>query len=315
MQIINDITSKAKYSALGFCFLWAAVTINPEALCAEGESQSVLWLYPAPTEFDTVKVKLRRPNAILLDLEGGVYIADTGSNRLVKLDKNLKPVKYTAGWGSERDMMYEPRDIASGDGLNIYAADYRNGRIVRFDNKLNFLWDLKLDRLNDAYEFPVSIAVSNWGELFILEESSSEIIRLDQSRTNLGTIGGYKPGASNFARSTRLALSIKGALHIAVPSDSAIITFDRYGNFLGRIPVPTGMSTVECGEGFVWTAGRDGLLCFQDGSGVSLEFIGCQAPSGIIDLSVRGGRLAALVEGSPPVIVYLISKSPARIVW
>ncbi len=279
------------------------------------ERAGPVYLFPVKADVSVKDLDLARPSAVVIGFYGSIYITDTGNDRIVKLDRELRPVKRTSGWGSARDMMDEPRDLASGDGLNFFAADYRNGRIVRFDNSLNFLWDFRLSRLDERFEYPVSLATSSWGEVFVLEETSGEIVSLDQSGGSSGVMGGFRPGEWNLSGGERLAMSEEGVLYAAGGSRKGISLFDRYGNFFKKVLPDAAVTSVDWGEGFLWAGAEGGVICLKEEDPVIIEFIGCKAPTKIVDLSCRSGRLAVLAGEVPALLVFRLSTSPAGVKW
>ena len=309
----------AKFPILGFYLFWAALltALKPAVTADKASKLAVLWLFPAPVQISTeTATELRRPNAVEIDDDGNIYLADTGNNRLLKLDRNLKIIAKTSGWGSERDLLNTPLDITIDSGLNLFAADYLNGRIVRFDGNLNFLWEVKINLLHDAWDYPLSLALSPWGELFILEESSGSVIRLQPAMSTATAFGGFKPGQANLTGCRRLSISDDGVLYIANPEEESVITYDRYGNFLRNVELNFPVQSLDSEGGFNWLAGKRNLACLRGGDFVVIKFIEDTAyPAEIVDIAANMGILAVLTAESPFLIVYRLSRSPSRVVW
>ena len=309
----------AKFLKLGFCFFLAVLLADLNPILAEDEAlkPSAIWLFPAPVQISTeTAAELRRPNAVEIDDDGNIYLADTGNNRLLKLDRNLNITARTSGWGSLRDLLDSPLDITIDSGLNLFAADYLNGRIVRFDRELNFLWEAKIDQLDDDWDYPLSLALSPWGELFILEESSGSVIRLQPAMSTATAFGGFKPGQSNLTGCERLSISGDGALYIANPEEKSVITYDRYGNFLQNVELNFPIQSLDSEGGFLWLAGSRKLACVHSGGFIEIKYIeGGVCPTEIVDIAANTGILMVLTAESPFLIIYRLSRSPSRVVW
>ncbi|NQS98954.1 MAG: hypothetical protein HQ591_10910 [candidate division Zixibacteria bacterium] len=309
----------AKFPRLGFYLFWAALltALKPAVTADKASKPAVIWLFPAPVQIPTeTAAELRRPNAVEIDDDGNIYLADTGNNRLLKLDRNLQIIAKTSGWGSERDLLNTPLDITIDSGLNLFAADYLNGRIVRFDGNLNFLWEVKINLLHDAWDYPLSLALSSWGELFILEESAGNVIQLHPAANTASVFGGFKPGQANLTGAKRLTISDDGKLYIANPEDKSVITYDRYGNFLRNVELNLPVQSLDSEGGFLWLAGSDQLACLRGGDFIEIKFIESGVcPTEIVDIAANMGILTVLTAESPFLLVYRLSRSPSRVVW
>lgn len=310
----------AKLLLLGFSFLSPSIQLISGAVFAgEGdEPPMTVWLFQSSLQpSEEVQRELRRPQAVDIDEKGSIYLADTGNSRIIKFNHRMEIAAMTSGWGSQRDLMDRPVDITSDMGLNVYVADYQNGRIVRFDQDLNFLWDQQLGFFNETWEFPLALALSDWGELFILEETSGRIIRLEPSGSTAETFGGYRPAEGSLFGAERLTISDDGTLFISLPGEKAIIAYDRYGNFLYKLSIPVKAAGIDCEGRYVWLGGDEGLACLVGRDTVRIEFIGDGnlPPSEIVDLAAAAGRLVILSESEPFLSVYLLSKSPSGIEW
>lgn len=71
-----------------------------------------------------------RPAQIWVDYAGRLYIADSGNNRVVRIDRNSE-----AGW-SEVGSLSEPRGVAV-DGSGVYVSDTRANRVVMYKQVVN----------------------------------------------------------------------------------------------------------------------------------------------------------------------------------
>jgi hypothetical protein len=234
----------------------------------------------------------------------------------VKLDGQLNRIAVTSGWGSERDLMNSPSDITCDAGLNIYAADYQNGRIVRFDNDLNYLWSANLSSFDEQWEYPLSIALSPWGELFILEENMGRVIKLEPLSSSSSVIGGNRPAGKSLFGGKRIASDDEGNLFISLPGDSSILKYDVYGNFIKRLEFNIKPMTLDFGDGYLWVAGEDKLICLKDTVRIAVNWIDDKLTiRKIIDIAVNMGKLVILTDEKPYIRQFLVSKSPSGIEW
>ena len=316
---MKRIKSRAKLFKLGFSVYWVmfACVFSLQAGERESPTPKIIWLIPASLRLpENICRELKRPNAVEIDAQGNIYIADTGNNRLLKLDSKLNLKSATSGWGEERDLLDTPMDLTLDSGLNLFAADYMNGRIVRFDIKLNYLWNVILPTLNPDWEYPAALALSDWGELYILEESSQSIVKLQITMSSASAFEGFRPGKLNLNGVKRIASDDKGLLYLADAQADKIAVFDRYGNFMRELSSPVHCQAVDCDGSFIWIGGDMKIACYEDFEPVKTVFTADELTNmQLVDLAVCNGKLVVLAAGRPYITVYHISRSPARVEW
>jgi len=304
----------AKLIMLGISFLFA------EGVFASDNSPQTekIWLIHQQISLEnTLTRELRHPEAVELDSEGNLYIADSGSNRIVKLNNSFKIIAQTAGGGSSGDMMDNPRDICTYSGLNFFVPDYQNGRIIRLDRTLNYVWDIKLNSLNDMWDYPVDLTYSNWGELFILEENTGMVIRIESSNTASYNSSGFTIGSKSMLGAESIDVNPDGIVAVSIPADKKVYTFDRYGNTLRNISIPFEALDIDNDNGYTWICGKNELFCLKAFEPVEILYGGGESYSlgGIKDLAVCEGKLILLSDTVPYLQLFYLSKSPSEIKW
>ncbi len=249
--------------------------------------------------------ELRSPKAVEIDGGGCVYVIDNGNSRVVKFSPEGKYLLSTSGWGESEDRFRKPVDIALDGGLNLFIADYSSRRIVRIDREMNFVWDVKLNEMNELWEFPLSIALSEWGELFILEAVTSEIIKLDPVSFTAEGFGGYRSGKASTAGADKIAVNSKGLLYINQPSQRRIGVYDRYGNYIQSYPLSERAVTVTAAAEIIWISTGQSVL-YLAGSRFEKAKISAEETADfkfheIIDIAVSLRKMAVL-DSQPPYI-------------
>lgn len=112
---------------------------------------------------------LKGPQDIFIDSNDHLYIADTGNNRIVELQKDGKFVRYLNSKGSP---LKGPRGLFVTDAGEIYIADTGNQRIVKLDKDGEFVKEFKRPQskmIPETYKFdPVRLIVDKRGYLYIV---------------------------------------------------------------------------------------------------------------------------------------------------
>ena len=112
----------------------------------DGEPQKSPNAYVPQTRYDGLLLEsgqLSGPSDMFADSENGlIYIADTGNNRIVILNKEFKTEKILSGFTDKSGKMSVfsgPRGIFRANSGHLFVADTGNGRIVELDQSYNLI--------------------------------------------------------------------------------------------------------------------------------------------------------------------------------
>lgn len=168
-----------------------------------------------PLKMQLEKVTPETPNLagasdVVTDENGDVYIADTGNNRIVILDKYYKAKAVISAYEDENGkiktlnaptglFVTDPAKMANGETY-IYVADTANYQVVIFDRDYNYVRTIhKPDSpvlSIDAFK-PNAIAVDVYGRIFITSSSCYEgVIVLSSDGQFTGFIGAQEVSIS-----------------------------------------------------------------------------------------------------------------------
>ncbi len=137
---------------------------------------------------------LRDPSDLFTDHNGNVYIADTGNNRVVKLDADLHFLQSFTCGGS----LNEPKGIYVDDDGDLYISDTMNERIVHLDGKGNLIEEFskpESQMLDPDMDFQIGrIAISREGYLYTIR--GQYFMEIDAQNEFKGFVGTNKVGFS-----------------------------------------------------------------------------------------------------------------------
>lgn len=176
-------------------------------------------------------------NSFYITPGGIIYVTDAGNNELLSLDTLGNILQFTGGYGWSETTFDEPSDVFA-TTLSIYIADKNNHRIQRFDRNLNFVSTLSTrerDNQNAKFGYPLSCAVSNQGDLYILDDENQRVVKFDLFGKFIQNFGGFDAG--NFQLSKPVSLGISHNNFLFVADESGIVIFDAFGNGIERIPI------------------------------------------------------------------------------
>ncbi|HKS95063.1 MAG TPA: hypothetical protein VJV74_02900 [Terriglobia bacterium] len=155
-----------------------------------------------------VKAALSGPGGVAVDSEGDLYIADSGNNRIRRVDSsgNITTLAGNGGAGFNGDggpaakaSLAHPTGVAVDDEGALYIADALNNRIRRVDSTGTITTVAGSARSGFSGDGgpataaslagPSGVAVANDGSLFVADRLNQRIRRVDSSGT-ITTVAG-----------------------------------------------------------------------------------------------------------------------------
>ncbi|MBN8722511.1 MAG: SMP-30/gluconolactonase/LRE family protein [Acidobacteria bacterium] len=179
------------------------------------------------------QASLNQPTAILFDKSGNLIIADSGNNRIRKINLSTNIITTIAGDGSPSNLN-APSGLAVAQSGNVLISDTGNNRIQRLDLTTNaittivgngragFQGDGAL-AINASLNSPFGLTVDGNDNLFIADTTNNRIRRVDASTNIISTIAGN--GIRAYLGDGSLATNSS----LNAPKS---ITFDLMGNLL-----------------------------------------------------------------------------------
>lgn len=211
----------------------------------------------------------REPEGISAGPSGRLYIADTGNNRIQILGGRGDFIGEIGGYGWEREQFDGPVAVSARNGLDVFVADYNNGRVERYDKDLHFLasfvssteWQEHLQ-----FGFPMGVDISSQGELFCLDGENRRVLKLDVLGEPHVSFGDFDAGEGRLKEPRRILVPGNGRVYVS--DEDRIAMFDVHGNYLsslGRawLGRPAGMAFLE-GCLLVADALRGSVMVFRE---------------------------------------------------
>ena len=221
--------------------------------------------------------KFSSASSFSINQAGFVFVADNEKNEIYKFDTLGTQLKFIGGYGWNESAFDNPSDIFS-TTLNVYVTDKNNHRIQIFDKDLNYLSQFKTDKSENAdlqFAYPECCAVSNQGDLYILDSDNSRILKYGLSGNFLLEIGGNNAG--DYSLSNPMSFVISGDGKIFVIDSEWIFVFDQYG---------TGLLKFEMGiEAFNLSISKNKILLNSSDHIKIIDLKNLQGQNKIIDSS------------------------------
>jgi sugar lactone lactonase YvrE len=236
-----------------------------------------------PQPFVASANSLCDPFAVSIDGAGNVYVADMANNRILEYDTPLKTdgvadrvigqsdfTKTAAGLGASG--LNQPYDVTVDGSGNVYVADFRNNRVLEYDNPLGSCstCDTSADHVigqpnfqsiianagkgvtapsDQSLSSPIGVAVDLMGNLYVVDYANSRMLEFYSPLTTdaaADVVFGKPDFSTNGCNRKGL-----GAKSLCLPHSAAIDGDDnvwvvdfannrvlRYGNPGGAPPPP-----------------------------------------------------------------------------
>lgn len=189
------------------------------------------------------EAKFNTPSAIAIDDDDNLYIADTGNNRIRKLDSKGQ-VTTVAGTGAAgfadgaaREAIFDaPIGVAVDEDGNVYVADTYNDRIRKIskDGQVTTIAGTGVPGYKDGtvseaqFDTPCGIAVDKQGNIFVADTGNDAVRKITvqgEVMTVAGSVtrsGDESVAAQHLDRPLGLALTHDGFLFVACEGNGRI---------------------------------------------------------------------------------------------
>ncbi len=185
------------------------------------------------------EIEFNLPTGLATDSVDNLYIFDSGSQRVLKFDKDGNFLIEWGGYGTEEGKFNCHEDKGTICGLavdsqnHIYVVDKGNYRIQKFDAEGNFLtsWGTQ-GTGNGQFIRPIYVAVDLQGNVFVTDDRNPVIQKFDKDGQFLLKWGSFGTKNGQFRHATGIATDSEGNVYISDYTNRVVQKFDNNGTFL-----------------------------------------------------------------------------------
>jgi len=243
---------------------------------------------------------------------GYIFVTDTSSNELIKIDTLGNVIKFIGGYGWQESLFDNPADIFA-TTLNVYISDKNNNRVQLFDKDLNFLSQLAAENITDSryvFNYPTCSAVSNQGDLFVLDSGNNRILKFNIRGEYQLTLGGFDAGL--FSLSNPINFAITRDIKLLVIDPPNIIEFDQFANGIKKIKFPFAPTNINATTQSISVNNKSQIAIFSDSDfeqgGFEPVIFNPNIDTDIMDTFFWGTKLYVLTKSSILIYNYVKSK-------
>ncbi len=223
---------------------------------------------------------LKRPQGMAIDSRGNLYVSDTATHRIVRIDPSGRGAVRIAGTpgydayagdgGPSRDAsLNSPYGICADSRDNLYIADSNNGRVRKIDAQTGFISTVAGNGTaaysgdgaaarNAGLNFPYAVAVDGSDNLYIADGNTPRIRRVDAATGVISTVAGN--GIEGFSGDGGPAdqASIGRVWGLAIDSQGDLFLADARNHRIRMVDAATGIISTVAGNGMMGFAGDGG---------------------------------------------------------
>jgi tripartite motif-containing protein 71 len=224
------------------------------------------------------------PTALAVDRRGGIYVIDSGHQRVQKFDANGTFIRM---WGTIGDddgqFVFRiagpiPGGIAVDDQDTVYVSDFYD-RVQVFTTDGQFLRRWGTSGSGDGQLiFPGGLAVDSHDAVYVVDTWNQRIEKFDRLGRFLLAWGHQGSGNGEFVYPSGVAVTAEGNVAVSDAANNRVQLFDDAGRFLrvwsgmrgstSQIDYPDGLAADGHGAVYLSDQGADHVTQFDSAGGV-----------------------------------------------
>lgn len=207
--------------------------------------------------------QLNGPSGVTVDASGSVYVADTGNQRIRKIDP-FGTITTLAGSGATGSVnavgiaasFWDPWGIAVDPASNLYVSDFTNNSLRKIDASAN------VTTLATGLNGPSGLAIDTTNSLVVANYFDSRVLRVSPGGTIM-VVGGTGTAGFSGDGGPAASASFSQPRAVAVDGLDNIYVADTFNYRIRKILAGTGIVSTLAGSG------TNGML---DGPSPSAQF-------------------------------------------
>lgn len=266
--------------------------------------------------------QFRSPEALAVDLQGNIFVADRLNNRIEKFDHTGKYILQFGTLGSGPGEFNYPVAIAAQQGLYLYVLDQGNERLVKYDltgNPNGTVLTFTLDKLRSQVGTirPRGFAIDRTSNIYVSDGERGRVLVFNTFLEYRYDIGSAGSGPGNLFDPRGIVTTEGGDVYVADSGNGRVAVFSSLGGYQNTYALPSGPAGERAtprglardAQGMVYVAdpATNRVLVLDPHGSVAFTLggTGPEALDSPSDVAVDGqGRVYVADTGHDRVVVY-----------
>jgi len=172
------------------------------------------------------------PGGIAVDVDGNVFVADYGNNRVQKFTSSGVFLAQWGTHGSANGQFNGPEGLAVDPGGNVYVADFGNNRVQKFTSSGVYVTQWGTTGTGAGqFNFPLGVAVDASGFVYVADNGNWRVQKFTGTGAYVSRWGTPGSGDGQFFAPTGLAVDVMGNVYVGDTGNGCSIHNDRVQKF------------------------------------------------------------------------------------
>ena len=233
-------------------------------IAGTGQGGSLATGIPATT------AQLVTPAGICADASNNLFIADSGNNRVVRIDAVTGLLTLVAGNGAASSngdggpavaaSLSHPMGVALDSGGNLFISESQGNRIRRVDGQTGVITTIAGTGISSfggdsgpatsaAFNLPGGIAFDSTGNLYFADMGNNRVRRIDAQTGIITTVAGTDPPSPRPTESSPPTPASLRPFWLALDLSGGLLISELGANLIRRVDPSSGILTTVAGNG------------------------------------------------------------------
>lgn len=213
------------------------------------------------------------PTGIAVGPDNSVFVSDTMNHRVQQFT-NDGVLTQIFGTEPEPGSFRAPSDVAIDVAGNLFAVDFWDASVKRFDSSRNFMFEFGARGLDQSdLSNPVTLAVDSTSNVYTSSSLTHRLVKFDKFGNLVTSWGGEGSGPGEFISISAIAIDAFDNVYVADSSSHRIQKFGSDGTFItswgtfgtnsGQFDEPAGIAVDQAGNVFVSDSNNGRIQVFS----------------------------------------------------
>ena len=263
-----------------------------------------------------------RPSGITIDKFGYLWVADE-NDKISKFSNNGTFIMSFGGFGNDTKSFNWPRGLTVDSKNNLYITDGFNNRVMKFDNKGNYLMTIGKGAgwYNGYFLIPYDVKLDSHENIYVVDTGNDRIQEFDPKGNFIASFGESGKDPGNFNRPRAIFFGQNDEIYVADAYNSRIQIFDSNFNFirsfgtfgsgLGQFANPSGVTVDGNGTIYVADASNARIEKFDSMGNFQSQFLSRASPIQPYFVTFDSSGNLLVTDGINHVVLIFDSKTGA----